>query len=59
MMPQCKFCRRTSNDATLPEITINFCRIWAILAVGPMYLAISTTAPFSDCRLLSWTTDSR
>ena len=43
-----KFCIRTLNDVAVPKITINFCRIWATLVVGPMYLAISPTAPFND-----------
>ena len=30
-----------------------------MLAVGPIYLAISATAPFNDCMILSLTTDSR
>ena len=30
-----KFCIKMSNDATVSKITVSFCRIWAMLAVGP------------------------
>ena len=43
------------------KIMVNFCNIWATLAVGPMYGlavgpmygAIFATAPFSDLTILS------
>ena len=37
---------RTSNDAIISKITVNFWRISPTLAVGPMYWAISATASF-------------
>ena len=42
----------------VPKMTVNFCSIWAILAVGPMYQAISAAAPFSNLTMLSQITDS-
>ena len=53
-----EFCMSMLNDATVPKITVNFWRISGTLTVGPMYLAISTAAPFSNCTILSLTTDS-
>ena len=37
---------------------VNYCKIWATLAVGHMYQAISATTPFSDLTILSQTTNS-
>ena len=53
-----KILMSTSNDATIPKMTVNFCSISETLAVGPMYQAISATAPLRDLTMLSWTTNS-
>ena len=36
------------NDAMVPKIMANLCKIWAMPAVGPMYWAISAAAPFNN-----------
>ena len=41
------------------KMTNSFHKIRATLAVGPIYWAISTAAPFKDLIMLSQTTDSR
>ena len=52
------FYMRTSKEATVPKIMESFHRIWAMLMVGLMYLAIYATAPFNNQMILSWTTAS-
>ena len=53
-----KICIRTSNDATVPKITVSFCNIYATLVVGPIYWAIFATTNLRDHTILSWPTDS-
>ena len=43
---------------TIPKMTVSFCKILETLAVGPIYLVVSATAPFRDLTILSWTTAS-
>ena len=42
----------------MPKMTDGFLKMWATLAVGPIYWAISTAAPFRELIMLSQTTDS-
>ena len=53
-----EFCMSTPNDATIPKMTINFCRILETLVVGLMYQALSTSVPLRDLTMLSQTTNS-
>ena len=53
-----KICISTSNEATVPKVMVSFCKMWAMLVVGAIYLAISAAAPLRECMMLSWTTDS-
>ena len=46
------------NEATVPRMTDSLCNMWSMLVVGPIYLAISATAPFNDQIILSQTTAS-
>ena len=50
---------RTLKEATVPKVKECFYGIWAVLVVGPMYLAISAAAPFNDWMILFQTTASR
>ena len=42
----------------VPKMTDNMHNMWSVLVVGPIYLAISTMASFSDWMMLSQTTAS-
>ena len=53
-----RFCISTSNDVSVQKIMVSFCKMWAMLVVGPIYLAISTAAPLRECMMLSQTNDS-
>ena len=48
-----------SDNTTILKMTVSFFKILDTLAVGPIYLAMSATAPFKDLTMLSQTTDSR
>ena len=41
------------KEATVPKMTNRFYRMWATLAVGPIYWAISGAFPFKDLIMLS------
>ena len=61
MVTLCNFiknCIRTSNDTTVPKIMVNFCNIWATLAVVPIYQAISAASLFNNHTMFSRTIDS-
>ena len=45
------------KEVTMPNMTNSFLKMWATLAVGPMYWAVSAAAPFRDLIILSQTTD--
>ena len=40
-----EICIKTLNDAMVPKMTANFCKLLVTLEVGPLYQAISATAP--------------